>query len=58
MAKDKKSIIQMCKVMKHAFFEKDELVFDYGSQGDLFYIVIKGKVSCKVPFFKQAILLS
>ena len=44
--------------MKHLFLPKNSVVFDYESQGDLFYMVIKGKVSCKVPFYKQLILLS
>lgn len=58
MAKDQKSIEQMCSVTKCLFVEKGELVFDYESQGDLFYMVIAGKVLCKIPFFKQLILLS
>ena len=48
----------MCNVMKYLFIAKNEMVFDYESSGDLFYMVIKGKVSCKVPFYKQVILLS
>jgi hypothetical protein len=58
MAKDQKSVYQMCKVMKYMFIGKDSMVFDYESQGDLFYMVINGKVSCKVPFYKQLILMS
>ena len=34
------------------------MVFDYDSNGDLFYMVLKGEVTCKVPFLKQLILLS
>ena len=51
-------MLQMCAVMKLLHLPKDSLVFDYESKGDLFYMVIKGKVSCKVPFNKQVILLS
>ena len=58
MAKDQKSIEQMCRVMKHLYVPADSLVFDYESQGDLFYMVICGKVLCKVPFLKQVIHLT
>lgn len=44
--------------MKHLFIPQQQIVFDYESQGDLFYMVIKGKVSCKVPFYKQLIFLN
>lgn len=43
---------------KCLFVEKGELVFDYESYGDLFYMVIAGKVLCKIPFFKQLMMLS
>jgi len=52
MAKDQKSIKQMCTVMKYLYLPKDELVFDYESTGELFYMIISGKVSCKVPVYK------
>lgn len=58
MAKDEKTILQMCGVMKHMFIPKDEIIFDYENQGDLFYMVISGKCSCKVPYSKQVIFLS
>ena len=58
MAKDSKSIEQMCKVTKHLFVQRNRIVFDYESQGDLFYMVISGKVICKVPFHKQVVQLS
>lgn len=48
----------MARVTKHLFLEKDSLVFDYESQGDLFYMVISGKVLCKVPFNKQLTYMS
>ena len=48
----------MCEVMKYLHVPKDQIVFDYKSKGDLFYMVISGKVSCKVPFYKQLMLLS
>ena len=58
MAKDHKSIEQMCKFMKHLFIPKDSMVFDYESLGDLFYMVVQGKVLCKIPFNKQLIKLT
>lgn len=42
----------MCKVSKYLFVPSNQVVFDYESYGDLFYMVIKGNVSCKVPFNK------
>ena len=44
--------------MKYLFVPKDTVVFEYESSGDLFYMVISGKVLCKVPFARQVILLS
>ena len=52
MAKDKKSIEKMSKVTKYLHVQKNEVVFEYESQGDLFYMVINGTVTCKVPFNK------
>jgi hypothetical protein len=44
--------------MRHMYIPADTMVFDYESQGDLFYMVICGKVLCKVPFLKQVIYMS
>ena len=29
--------------------EEEELVFDYGEEGDLFYIILEGTVSIFIP---------
>lgn len=42
----------MCRVTKHLFIEKGQTVFEYDSLGDLFYMVISGRVICKIPFSK------
>jgi hypothetical protein len=34
------------------------MVFDIHSQGDLFYMVLHGKIDCKVPIPKQVVYLS
>ena len=52
MRKDKKSVEQMVAVMKYVKVPKFNLVFDFESTGDLFYMVIHGSVDCKIPFFK------
>jgi len=52
MAKDKKSVEQMCWVMRYLSIPKHGQVFDYDSAGDLFYMLLHGKVDCKVPFHK------
>ena len=40
------------------FMENGEIPIEYDSYGDLFFMVIQGRVLCKVPFNKQLILLS
>eukprot|EP00347_Sterkiella_histriomuscorum_P010422 403376361 len=37
------------QIMKHQYFEKDATIFNYNDQGDLFYIILQGRVSIKVP---------
>jgi len=48
----------MLKVMRCATIPRHFTVFDYMSLGDLFYMVLKGKVLCKVPFYKQCVHLN
>ena len=48
----------MLKMMRFTCVPRHHMVFDYLSHGDLFYMVIKGKVVCKVPFHEQYIHLS
>lgn len=58
MSKDKKTIENICLVTRHLKVPKYQMVFDIHSQGDLFYMVLHGKIECKVPFQKQVIFLS
>jgi len=37
------------KSMKYSIFPKNHVVFWYGDKGDLYYIILKGKVSVKIP---------
>ena len=40
-------------LFRHLFFleiDRNENVFNYGDEGDLFYIIIEGEVSIKTPF--------
>lgn len=37
---------------------KYSMVFDYDSEGDLFYMVLHGEVDCKIKMQRQIILLS
>ena len=39
---------QVCKVMKPVMVPKHMTVFEYDSEGDLFYMVLKGEVDCKI----------
>lgn len=48
----------MAKVTKYQFMEAGDIPIEYDSYGDLFFMVISGKVLCKVPFMKQLISLS
>ena len=48
MVKDQASLEQICKVMKHLVVAKYNTVFDYDSEGDLFYMVLHGEVDCKI----------
>ena len=48
----------MAKVMKYLSVPRGQVVFDYESMGDLFYMVMHGKVLCKIPVYKQIILLN
>ena len=37
------------KSMKYTQYPKNHIVFRYGDKGDLYYIILKGKVSVKIP---------
>jgi hypothetical protein len=58
LGKDSKQLLQMCKVMKYQTVERHTLVFDYHTSGDLFFMLLRGRVHCKVPFSRQFIQLS
>ena len=52
MSKDKKTVENICHVARHLKIPKHQIVFDYNSQGDLFYMVLHGNIACKVPVQK------
>ena len=58
MRKDKKTVESICLVTRHLQVPKYNMVFDYNSRGDLFYMVLHGKIDCKVPIPKQVVYLS
>jgi len=37
--------------MKYLVLQNDESIYDYGSQGESFYMLLSGQVTCKVPSF-------
>jgi len=39
----------VAKVLHYEHFKKGTNVFDWGSFGDKFYIILRGKVSVQVP---------
>lgn len=49
---------QFCRVMKAVIVQKNNIVFDFDSRGDLFYMVLDGEVDCKIKMAKQLIHLS
>ena len=48
----------MCRVTGYQFMKAGEVPIKFDSLGDLFYMVISGKVLCKIPRMKQLISLS
>lgn len=44
--------------MQYEMVPRHELVFDYDTEGDLFYMVLEGRISCKIPVYKQLIHMS
>ena len=40
---------EVCSGLEYKTVTKDSFVINYGEQGDLFYIILKGKVSVWVP---------
>ncbi|KAI8611031.1 hypothetical protein BC830DRAFT_694560 [Chytriomyces sp. MP71] len=41
-------LIQICKVLKHARFMKDEIIFNQGDEGKEWYIILYGSVSIHI----------
>ena len=39
----------ICLNLEYEYYKKNQIVFDYGSYGNKFYIIIKGKVSVLIP---------
>ena len=44
--------------MRYECVPKGQTVFTYGAVGDTFYMLIHGKVSCRIPAAKQVIRLT
>lgn len=42
-------LVEIAKSLLLETFERDEMIFDYGDEGDKFYIVVQGSVSIRVP---------
>eukprot|EP00347_Sterkiella_histriomuscorum_P002457 403368072 len=45
---------EITKNLHFEHFKKDEVVFEYGSQGDKYYLLIRGEVAVMLPCKKQA----
>ena len=42
---------EICKALQLETFKENEMVFDYGTQGDKFYIILSGSVNVWVPYY-------
>lgn len=47
--KGETEILEITKHLRHESFVKDETVFDYGSVGDKYYLIIRGEISIMIP---------
>ena len=55
------SIEELAHNIEYERMRKNQVVFDYGSPGDIFYVILSGKVSVKTPmsdFEHQGILFN
>jgi hypothetical protein len=46
-------MLELMTAINFCAVEADKDVFKYGVSGDLFYLIIKGKVSIRVPNFNK-----
>jgi hypothetical protein len=42
-------LVEIAKSLLLETFQRDEMIFDYGDEGDKFYIVVAGSVSIRIP---------
>ena len=47
-----KTHLYICQNMRYKMHKQGETVFKHGNRGNLFYIILKGKVSVNVPLSK------
>ncbi|CDW85210.1 UNKNOWN [Stylonychia lemnae] len=47
--KGQNNLFSLFKGMNLEFYDPNEIVFNYGEQGDCFYIIIQGQVGIKIP---------
>lgn len=54
MLKNDQKIVSECyNWLRYEFFPKGSTVFNYGDEGDKFYVILKGSVSCMRPNPRQ-----
>lgn len=46
--------LEITKALHFEYIPKDEVVFEYGTQGDKYYLVIRGELTVMLPAKKQA----
>jgi CRP-like cAMP-binding protein len=46
-------IYEIARHIKYEFHKEGDVVFDYGSVGDKFYLIIRGEVAVLIPSQKQ-----
>ena len=57
-AGDKNSMMTINRALRYVTVPRGETVFEYLSEGDLFYMVLGGEVLCKIPINRQLIQLT
>ena len=45
----KDELLEIAASLQYQFTPKDKMVFDYHDKGDIFYIIISGKVDIVIP---------
>ena len=51
--KGETEVYEITKHLNYEHFNKNDIIFEYGSQGDKYYLIIRGEVAVMLPSKKQ-----